>query len=111
MKFKKKPRYVPADTEVEVTTEFYGYRPDSPTLWSTISLQELVLRVDMSQSTEGERHIALATKKSDQIVMTAVDNCRAEHPEKFTRDTWNMIETARATRMNTFDGHNFHCYV
>ena len=27
-----------------MTTEFYGYCPDSPTLWSTISLQELTGR-------------------------------------------------------------------
>ena len=102
--FKKKPRHVPNDSNVENS---YGHRPDSTTLWKTVKLEELIKKFDFTDSYCIEHHIAMATKKADHIVEAAVDVLKLERPEKFPGDTWSKIQSARADRVGRFDGHGF----
>ena len=104
--FKKKPRHVPND---DTNVEYYGYRPDSTTLWNTVKLETLVAMVDYSHKPyHVENLIAMATRKADNIVQGAVNALRNNRPDKFNGDIWGHIQSTRANRRGWFDGHQFH---
>ena len=98
-------RHVPNN---DTAVEYYGYRPDSPDLWNTVKLEELIAMVDLSCAPyHVETHIAMATRKADHVVEAAVDSLKTKRPDKFTGDTWHHIQNRRNNRFGRLNGHRF----
>ena len=88
--FKKKPHEIPESLEEE-GVEYYGYRPDSSSLWRAVDLRIIVDKIDFASRPYVEKELQTTTKLPISTIEKVVDECKANNPGKFTEASWDII--------------------